>query len=338
MFYNPKLVNQYLDSLNEEIKTKYNNEELSTIYIGGGTPSCLAISQLKYLFKILEIFQKKPDCEITFECNVNDIDIELLEILRVNGVNRLSIGIQSFDSKNLELLNRHHTFADVEKKITMCKNMGFFNINIDLIYALPEQNLTTLKKDLNLFLKLDVPHISTYSLMIEENTLLKIKNTQPIDEQLDYKMYETIRKKLKNNGYIHYEVSNFAKAGFESKHNLTYWNNDYYYGFGLAACGYTHGMRYENTKNLTKYLKHDYIKEENILSKQEEMDNELMLGLRKIKGINLEHFFNKFDINISEVYNLQPLLKSKDLIYKNGYIFINPDKIYIMNEILIKLI
>ena len=143
---------------------------------------------------------------------------------------------------------------------------------------------------------------------------------------------------LSSSGYKHYEISNFAKEGFESKHNLTYWNNDYYYGFGLGAHGYMHGLRYQNTRSLNNYLEHKFVLEENILSKTQIMENELMLGLRKTEGINLSDFFDKYELNLQDVFPVKPLLKTKELIYKNGYIFINPDKLYIMNEILLKLI
>ena len=187
-------------------------------------------------------------------------------------------------------------------------------------------------------MKLNVEHISTYSLIIEEHTKLKVEGAKAIDEELDAKMYEYIVKKLTANEYEHYEVSNFAKPGYESRHNLTYWNNEYYYGFGLGAHGYTHGLRYQNTRHLQDYLSKEFVLEENILSKKEIMENEIMLGFRKTEGINMSNFFKKYDENMQDVFPIKPLLKSKELIYKNGYIFINPDKLYIMNAILIKLI
>ena len=312
MNYQKEWIEVYLDVLKEEIEEKYADEYLDTIYIGGGTPSCLSKEELNKLFDIIKIFNLNEEYEFTFECNVNDITEELIE--------------------------RKHTFEDALTKINLVKNYGFNNINVDLIYALPEETLSTVKKDINQLLKLDIPHISTYSLIIEEHTKLKIKGIKEIDQDLDAKMYEYIVKKLTNNNYNHYEISNFAKKGYESRHNLTYWNNEYYYGFGLGAHGYVHGVRYENTRSFHDYLNGNYILEENILSKQQIMENELMLGLRKTKGINLNEFFNKYDINLQDVFDIKPLLKTKDLIYKNGNIFVNPSKLYVMNEILLKLI
>lgn len=338
MNYQKEWIEVYLDVLKEEIEEKYSDEYLDTIYIGGGTPSCLSKEELNKLFDIIKIFNLNEEYEFTFECNVNDITEELLNILKENQVNRLSIGVESFNNNNLKLIERKHTFEDALTKINLVKNYGFNNINVDLIYALPEETLSTVKKDINQLLKLDIPHISTYSLIIEEHTKLKIKGIKEIDQDLDAKMYEYIVKKLTNNNYNHYEISNFAKKGYESRHNLTYWNNEYYYGFGLGAHGYVHGVRYENTRSFHDYLNGNYILEENILSKQQIMENELMLGLRKTKGINLNEFFNKYDINLQDVFDIKPLLKTKYLIYKNGNIFVNPSKLYVMNEILLKLI
>lgn len=338
MNYNQVWVEQYLLALKEEIEEKYNNEILDTLYIGGGTPSCLSLEELTDLFDIIKIFKLSDNYEFTFECNLDDIDLNLLQFLHSKGVNRLSIGIESFNKKALEFMERNHTFVEAQNIIARARDIGFNNINVDLIYALPNQTLGALKRDINCLLQLNVEHISTYSLIVEDHTKIKAKGVKPIDEELDAKMYDYIVKKLASKGYNHYEISNFAKEDFESRHNLTYWNNDYYYGFGLSAHGYVHGLRYQNTRNFKEYLNKNYILEENILSKQDIMDNEIMLGFRKTKGIKLSDFFEKYEENLQDIYNVQPLLKSKELIYKNGYIYINPKYLYVMNEILLKLI
>ena len=195
-----------------------------------------------------------------------------------------------------------------------------------------------MKKDLDLLLKLKPNHISTYSLIIEDNTKIGISKMVPIPEELDASMYEYICDKLDDKGFIHYEVSNFALDGKASKHNLRYWDNAEYYGFGLGASGYTFGVRYQNTKSITEYIKGNYLLNEEMLSKQDKMDNELMLGLRKMKGINVLDFFNKYEINIQEAYDLKEVLAAKELIYDDGYLYVNPDYIYVMNEILIKVL
>lgn len=313
-------------------------EEIDTLYIGGGTPSSLDIDELKELFTILQKFNKSKDIELTFECNLNDLEKEKFKFLYTQGVNRLSIGIESFDEEKLEFMKRESNFKLAKKKIEMLHQIGFHNINLDLIYAIPKETPKMLKKDLHKFLKLKPEHISTYSLIIEKNTLVGLNKVKPIEEERDFKLYEIICKTLKKKGFIHYEISNFAKKGFESKHNLTYWNNEEYYGFGVGASGFVEAIRYENTKSLTEYLKGNFISSKSLMSKVDNMENELILGFRKLEGINLNHFFDKFEENMQNIFPIKPLIKSKDLIYKNGYIYINPKKLYIMNEILIKLI
>lgn len=336
VLYKKEMVNKYMNALEKEIIGFYDNEVISTIYIGGGTPSSLDMEDLTRLFEIIKVFKLNDIYEFTFEVNVNDITEELVSFLYKNKVNRISVGVESFEEKNLKYLNRKHTKKDIFNKINILKKY-FSNINIDIIYALPIESYNDVKSDIKNFLKLDIPHISTYSLIIEEHTVLGIKNVSPISEEEDYKMYEYIVRKLKKNEFVHYEVSNFAKPGYESEHNLNYWNNGEYYGFGLGAHGYINGVRYENTKNLTKYLKGSFKINELFISKQEEMENEVMLGLRKLDGINIEEFFNKYNENIQDVFNIMPLLKEKLLIIENKNLKIPEDKIYIMNEILYKI-
>lgn len=338
IFYNEKVVDNYLQALNQEIKSKYQNEIIDTIYIGGGTPSSLNLKQLTKLFSIIKSIKLNNNYEFTFECNIESINKTMLEFLYLNGVNRLSIGIQSFDDKILTLLNRNHSQEQVIKKISLAKQIGFKNINVDLIYGLYNQSLEDLKNDLNLFLKLDINHISTYSLMIEPHTKLYIDKTKLLDEETDYQMYKYINETLKQNGFNHYEISNFAKDGFVSKHNLTYWNNQNYYGFGLGASGYLDDIRYENTRNLNKYLKGEYIKEEHKLTLLETMQNEMILGLRKIEGVNKEKFKKRFGKDIKNVFDIEKLIQEQKLIDNNGFIYINKNHLYLSNEILINFI
>ena len=334
--YNEKWVGAYLVALKNEIMDRYLDDEVSSIYIGGGTPSALTIEELKRLFSIIGKLKRTTDCEFTFECNIEDITEELLVLLKYNEVNRLSIGIQSFQSKNLIFMERKADYKDAKMKLELCRKHGFNNINLDLMYAIPGETLRDLKKDLKLFMNLNPDHISTYSLIIEENTKLSVRETTVTDEELDYNMFKYIEKKLKN--YNHYEVSNFALKGKESRHNLTYWNNEEYYGFGLGASGYIDGIRYDNTKNLKDYLQGNCVLTKNFISQKEKMDYEIMLGLRKLEGINKKSFKLKYNIDIYEAYPIKSLIKYKDLIDKKGFIYINPDKLYVMNEILLKLI
>ena len=338
VFYHDEWVSFYLDSLEQEIKDIYNNEEIDTLYIGGGTPSSLPLKYLEKLFTIISILQIKENAEITFECNLNDITEELLEMLKLNKVNRLSIGIQSFNTDKLNYMKRNHTFLEAKEKISFCRNFGFNNINIDFIYGFSFENKRIIKKDLDQIISLEPEHISTYSLMVEEGTLLHISKRPRMNDDIDASIYNWLRKYLPKKGYIHYEISNFAKEGFGSKHNMHYWQNEEYYGFGLSASGYIDRIRYTNTKSLTKYLKNDYKGEKELLTKKDIMDTHLMLGFRLIKGINKKEFEDLYNVKIEDCYPIKPLLKNGDLMIKKGNIFINPDKLYIMNEILLKMI
>lgn len=338
MLYNGSFVTQYLNALLKEIKDRYDGEEIKTLYIGGGTPSSLSIKDLKYLFEIVRQFNLTKLEEFTFECNLNDLNEELLQFLFDNGVNRLSIGIESFNEDKLKFMERFHSYQEACNIFKIIRNIGFTNVNVDLIYGIPGETLKDLKKDLELILKLNPDHISTYSLIVEDNTKIGINGVIPIPEELDASMYEEICDLLDVKKYEHYEVSNFALKGKKSKHNLKYWNNEEYYGFGLGASGYTNGVRYENTRSLTEYVKGNVRKNEEILSVEDKMYNELMLGFRKMEGINLKEFFIKYGVNMQEVFDLHEVLKNEELIVDGEYIYVNPEYIYVMNEILIKIL
>ena len=336
--YNEEWINKYLDKLEDEIIKQYKKEKIRTLYIGGGTPSILSIDELKRLFEIIKLLDLEQLEEFTFECNVESITNEKLIFLKKNNVNRLSIGIETFNEKYLELLNRHHTKEEVFEKIEMARMIGFENINVDLMYALPNETMEDLEKDVDEFLKLNVNHISCYSLMIEPNTKLYIDKIKPIDEDLDYEMYKYIEKRLLSREYIHYEISNYSKNNMESKHNLVYWNNEYYYGFGLSASGYLENYRYDNTKNLRKYLNGEYIENITKISEEDKLKYELILGFRKINGINKNQFKNKFGIDIYDVDNIKELLNNNMLEENEEYIYITDEWIYKSNEILMKFV
>ena len=335
---NDNWIYKYLECLNLEIKENYKGEQINTLYIGGGTPSSLNLDQLSKLFKIIKVFNKSKNIEFTFECNIENITKEKLELLYLNGVNRLSIGVQTFNENKLKYLNRNHNENMIKEKISLAKEIGFKNINIDLIYALKNESLNNLKYDLEKFLELDITHISTYSLIIEPHTKLYIDNESNIDEDLDYEMYKTIINKLEDNGYVHYEVSNFAKEGYQSKHNLTYWNNNEYYGFGVGASGYINNVRYDNTRSINEYFKGNYVHDLNTLDLKETIENEFILGFRKIDGINKNDFYKKYNIDIKSIDIINKLLKENKLLENKKNIYINPMYIYTSNEILIEFI
>ncbi|MDD3241389.1 MAG: radical SAM family heme chaperone HemW [Bacilli bacterium] len=335
MFYNKKMVNNYLLALEKEINSLYKNDILETIYIGGGTPSSFDIEDLNKLFIILRKLNKSDNIEYTIECNIENIDEEKLIFFKENGINRISIGIESFNEDILKFLGRKYTKKDIVEKMNIIKKY-FDNINIDLIYAVPIQSIEILKEDLNNFIDLDIKHISTYSLIIEDNTKLKNDKIKYIDEDLDQEMYELIKETLKENNFIHYEISNFSKDTYQSKHNLNYWMNNNYYGFGLGASGFIDNKRYTNTRSINNYLLGKYILEEEYLDNEKNLENEIMLLLRTNIGLNKKELYNKYKIDIDTKYNIKEMIKDHLIeVLDNGNYIISKDKWYIENSILI---
>lgn len=338
LFYNKSYVDSYLEALEKEIKTYYKGEAIKTLYIGGGTPTSLDEEELRKLIEILKIFKLDENVEFTFECNIESITKEKLEIMKENGVNRLSIGIQTFNNRHLELLERGHKTEEVFERINIAKSLGFENISIDLIYAIPNQTIEDLKEDLELFLKLDIPHISLYSLIIEPHTKLYINKVKNIDEEVDLEMYNLIDDVLKSNGYYRYEVSNYSKPGFESRHNLNYWDNNEYYGFGLGASGYIGDVRYVNIRSINQYMKGAFRSSEEKIDESLKIENELILGFRKIKGINKNKFFEKYDFSILDIPQVKKLLDEGKLEDDDENVYIKYEYIYVSNSILLNFV
>jgi len=335
MFYNDSFVMPYLDALKREIEERYGGEKVYTLYIGGGTPSSLNINELIYLFEIISKLDLTELKEFTFECNIESLDREKLILLKKNGVDRLSIGIQSF---NTDILNTLGIKRDRNKTFEMLdyiKQIGFYNVNLDLIYAIPNQTLEILNEDIDIFLSLNPNHISCYSLMIEPHTKLYINKIKPIDEELDYEMYKLIEDRLSSYGYKHYEISNYSKPNYESKHNLVYWDNLEYYGFGLSASSYIDGIRTDNTKSLNKYIDNKFI-DNYIDVSNDDMKYGLMLGFRKLEGINIEEFNKRYNTNI--LILLKKFIDDNKVVVKDNYVKIHDDWVYKMNEILVDII
>ena len=336
LLYNKNFVKKYLDALEKEITNNYKNEILDTIYVGGGTPSSLSVSELNKLFSIIKIFKLSKEYEFTFEVNIEDITEEKLEILKENKVNRLSIGIESFNDKYLKYLGRNYTSVIIKEKVELAKKY-FDNINVDLMYALKNESLDDLEKDIDKILKLDIKHISCYSLIIEKNTKLYIDNTKYISDDLDSDMYDLIDKKLENK-YHRYEVSNYSITSYESRHNLTYWKNNEYYGFGLGAAGYIDNIRYTNTRNLSKYISGSYERQEEVLTKEDKIKYEFILGLRLTSGINKDNFNKKYGININEIEIIKELINKGLLIDDKINIYVPKKYFYVLNDILVNFV
>lgn len=337
MLYDHKFCLKYLDALEREIKERYLGEEVVSLYIGGGTPTSLSEKEFERLLQITRLFKKSSSVEFTVESNVEGLSNEKIRLIKKYGVNRVSLGVQSFHDDTLKILGRNHDVKMVREVVSSLKKAGIFNISIDYIYGVSDC-LKEVEEDIETFLALDVPHFSAYSLIIEENTLFSIQKRKYIDEEKEYQMYQMIEKILIKNHYQHYEISNYGKKGYFSLHNLNYWNNGCYYGFGLGAVSYLNHVRISNTLNLGEYIKGNYRKEEIEEDIKVRISNEFILGLRKIEGIDATIFFQKYHLNILHIPCVLDLIEEKKLIYQNHHLFISPKYLYLSNEILINFI
>ncbi len=338
VFYREKLCNDYLEALEKEIKKYYQQEVCKTIYLGGGTPSCLSPVALEKLFKIVSFFQKNSHTEYTIECNIEDINEDKIKLFQKYGVNRISIGIQTSIPRLQQLLEREISKEEIKRRIDLCKHANIQNINVDLMYALPSETKEELEKDIDFFLSLNVPHISTYSFMLEPHTKFSLQKIELASEEVDASMYEYICTILKKNGYFHYEVSNFAKEGFQSSHNLSYWNHDEYYGFGVGAAFYYKGKRGSHTRNLTAYIQGNAMGHVSVLTQEEKMDYFLLLGLRKREGISKKRFQKEFSYDIKKVYSFDSWIQKGVLQEEGDFIYLNESYFYVMNTILVDLL
>ena len=334
-FNKPELLTGYIYSLLKEISENYKGEDLKTLYFGGGTPSLVSIELLN---KVVGKFNFEPNAEITIEVNPDDCSCDYLKGLKDIGFNRISIGSQTFDDRILKLIGRRHDSTQITETVKNAKQAGFKNISLDLIYGLPTQTMDGLKKDLQKFLELDIQHISTYGLKIENSSIwgngkYLPKNIPDDDTQAD--MYVAVNEILSNAGFCRYEVSNFAKKGYESKHNLNYWNNEEYYGFGVSAHGYIDGIRYSNYESLEKYMNSPTTREYGrFLTEKEKLEEEIFLGFRKTEGVNVSRIKEKFNVDFEGKYKTI-LEKYSDYIVKTpqGYAF-NLKGTMLSNEIL----
>lgn len=317
------LIQEYIDAVcleilqNAEILSEYN---ISTIYFGGGTPSLIKVEYIEKILNTLKLFvtDEKEIKEITIEINPNSASLDKLGKYYNLGINRLSIGLQSTHDKILRNIGRLHTFNDFKEVLKNANAVGFKNISVDLIYPLPGLNLSGFKETLNSMIKLkdefNIKHISVYNLEVHENTrldfLLKEGFVSLCNEDEEYKMREELNKRLQDNGFVKYEISNYAYSGFESKHNLCYWNQEKYIGFGVNASSFFNLKRYRNTSNIDKYI--DGIKNnKNIVVETEELDKlslmkeYIILKLRLSKGVEISEFKQKFGTDIFDIFNTE---------------------------------
>ena len=310
VFIKNQPVDSYLEHLLQEFHS-YDIQKLRTLYIGGGTPTALSAPQLEVL---MDGLTKNLDLsvleELTIEANPGDLDEEKISVLKNSAVNRVSLGVQTFDNKMLKKIGRSHLEKDIYENIDRLKLAGFDNISIDLIYALPGQTIDQVKDNVAKAIALDIPHMSLYSLILENHTVFMNRMRRgklPLPkEELEADMFDYIIAELERAGFEHYEISNFSKQGFESRHNLMYWDNAEYYGIGAGASGYVNGVRYKNHGPIRHYLKaveegNARINEEH-LSQREQMEEEMFLGLRKKTGVSMKRFEEKFGTSFDNLY------------------------------------
>ncbi|HHT67080.1 MAG TPA: radical SAM family heme chaperone HemW [Erysipelotrichaceae bacterium] len=328
----------YLESLKKELDF-YQPHSLSTIYVGGGTPTALELDLFQQLLEIIAPFSTGV-IEYTFEANPESLSKEKISLMKQFGVNRVSLGVQTTDDKILAAINRSHRFKDVQTAINNLKKGGIENINVDLILGLPYASKRLLIKDLNRILSLGVKHISCYSLTVHPHTVLYRKGYREIDDDILREYYDIVEEILTKNNYIHYEVSNYCLPSFESKHNLTYWRNEHYYGVGLGTSGYLDNVRYKNTKNLNKYLKGQYLDEEEILNDQDRLFYQIMLNLRTIEGLSLKELKEDFSLDLYQQKKdiIDEFIKQKYLYTEGDYLKPTYQGMMILDAIILKLI
>lgn len=322
---------------------------LRTIYIGGGTPTALGLALLeKLLIYLNQFIDLNVLQEFTIEANPNDITLEMALLFKKYNVNRVSLGVQGLHNDKLQILGRTHSKDDIINAIKNLKKVKISNINADIIYGVGKETFQDIKEDLDVLIKLGVKHISAYSLILEEKTILKKlydeKKFFLYDDYEESILYKKIVSYLKRKNFIHYEISNFAKKGHESIHNLVYWDNKNYIGAGPSASYYLENVRYTNVRNLEKYyqgiddINSSYFQSIE-LSKQDIMNEEMIMGLRKIKGVNIIEFEKKYSISIYDAFPIIKKLNQLDLLkIKENYLFIPEEKLYLSNEVLVNFI
>ena len=352
----PKQIENFLTALKSEIKLRATQKEwqtltFKTIYFGGGTPSLMTVEQLRDLLAdIRQFFSIETNAEITVETNPETVTAAKLHSFRDAGVNRLNIGIQSFRDSDLQQLNRAHSAQRAKDCLTEARAAGFDNLGLDLIFALPGQQLADWQRNLDLAVEFGPEHISAYSLTIETGTPLATQvasgTVKPAAESLEHDMYLTAIQYLQTAGYEHYEISNFAKPGFRSRHNQIYWHNEAYLGLGPSAHSYLPPIRRWNSASLSSY--HDALKNtlfpvaetENLTPDQQKMER-LFLGLRQRDGLEILAFEKEFGVNFRKIYGPQiDQLNSGNqlLLIENGFLKLSTTGFLVYNEICARLV
>lgn len=336
--YNEEVVNAWLKAINNECRSKIKEHNFKTIYLGGGTPSCLNYSQLEVLLTILDKYVNGVN-EYTIESNIESLDEKKVEIMKAHGINRISLGVQSLNNTLLKDMNRKHTKNDVINTLANLHKWGMHNISVDFIYGFENQSLSIWESDLYEIVNNPyVTHLSLYSLTIEENSVFYKQKKKNCSNELEALMYERAISILEENGFIQYEIANFAKEGFESIHNQAYWRYDDFYGIGLGASGKCGNIRYTNVGTIQEYIDGKHHIEEEVLNKEDMMFENIMMSLRMRKGLNIDTFNKRYDVSFFEHYRdaIQESLKQHDLIIDGHYIKASKKGMFYLHDILIR--
>lgn len=347
-FFHNQPVDEYIESLGKEMALWANDlqkAEIETIFIGGGTPTSLSVDQLDRLLELITTYiPMEHVTEFSSEANPDELTLDKMQKMREFGVNRLSMGVQTFDQDLLKVLGRTHSNDHVYEVINHAKQTDFPSISIDLMYGLPNQTMDQWKASLQEAFRLKIPHISAYSLLVEPKTIFynllsKGKLSLP-GEDLEAEMYGYLLEEMQSHGYIQYEISNFAYVGKESKHNLLYWNNDEYIGLGAGAHGYVNGKRYSNHGPIKKYMQTIDTGEQPLMMQKEvtnveKMEEEMFLGLRKNEGVSLAKFEERYGLTLRDVYGkeLDELLQRELLVLENNFVRLTSRGRFMGNEV-----
>ncbi|MEB7494230.1 radical SAM family heme chaperone HemW [Enterococcus hirae] len=348
VFLEGQPVDEYVEMLLKEMEITLKQhpvKELETLYVGGGTPTSLTAVQLdRLLAGAREILPFKEGKEFTVEANPGDLTKEKLQVMKNYGVNRLSMGVQTFDNRLLKKIGRKHTAEDVYQTMRFLEEENFTNVSIDLIYALPGQTLEGYRETLNQALALDLPHYSLYSLILENKTMfmnwVRQGRLELPDQETETRMFEETIQAMEKKGRHQYEISNFGLEGHESKHNLMYWNNDHYFGFGAGASGYLGNKRYRNKGPIQHYLRplragELPVLETEVLLRENQIEEEMFLGLRKKIGISKQHFYERYQQTIESLYSkvLTDLEKEGLLVNESDRIYLTSKGTFLGNEV-----
>ena len=331
--------NIYLKALKNELDSYHIDHPLKTIYVGGGTPSALPIEELKELLEMIKPYSKGVE-EYTFEANPESLSLDKIKLLKEYNVNRISLGVQSTQDKYLKAMNRHHDFKMVREVINNLFKEGIDSINVDLILGLPNMNIKDLKIDLDNILSLPIKHISCYSLTVSPHTAFYINGVKPQDDDLMRGYYDFVHYYLLDKGFIHYEVSNWAKEGYMSKHNLTYWNNEQYYGVGLGASGYIGDIRYTNTRSINDYNKGNINRTEEVVDIDSLRTYMIMTNLRTIYGLDIDKYNSLFHDNLLGVKGVEiaELLGNKLIEIKDYHLVPTYNGMMLLDQIILALL